>query len=248
MNEETYFGSKKIDKNLKQSLVGKVFSNVASRYDIMNDAMSFGIHRYWKRMLLTQLKNTKYSLLDVAGGTGDIAKLYYQKSKLRDHNPYITICDINNDMLNVGRDKLINNNINNINYLCANAENLSIIDNSFDYYTIAFGIRNVTNIQKALDEAYRVLKPGGKFICLEFAQIDNELLAKIYDFYSFNVIPFMGKVIAGDSDSYKYLVESIRKFPHKEKFLSMIEISGFRECEYINLSNGVCAIWFGYKI
>ena len=237
------FGFKQVEENEKQSLVGKVFSSVASKYDLMNDVMSLGIHRMWKNKLIEQLAPDK-KLLDVAAGTGDIAKRYYKKC----NNPDITLCDINIEMLEQGRNKLLDENIfKGLNFVCANAENLPFEDNSFDYYTIAFGIRNVTNITKALKEAYRVLRPDGKFVCLEFAKVNEPILAKIYDAYSMHIIPKIGEVITGDEASYQYLVESIRTFPKQEIFTQMISDAGFRFCQYQDLSFGVVSLYTGYK-
>lgn len=243
MNKEN-FGFKKVNHSEKQSLVGQVFSSVAQKYDLMNDIMSFGIHRLWKSRLIQELEPNK-SLLDMASGTGDIAKKYYLKSSKHD----ITLCDINSDMLKVGKEKLIDENIfQGLKFVCCNAEELPFEDNSFDYYTIAFGIRNVTNIDKALKEAWRVLRPGGKFICLEFAKLDNKILAKLYDLYSFNIIPKFGKIIANDEESYKYLVESIYNFPPQDQFLGMVTEAGFKLGKFSNLTHGTVALYTGYKI
>ena len=242
--EKINFGFKEINPDEKQNLVAQVFSSVAHKYDLMNDLMSLGIHRFWKAKLIEQLEPNR-SLIDMASGTGDIAKRYYLKSS----NPDITLCDINPDMLQVGKDKLIDENIfQGLKFICCNAEELPFNDMSFDYYTIAFGIRNVTSIDKALKEAWRVLKPGGKFVCLEFAKISNSNLANFYDFYSFNIIPKLGKLIAGDEDSYRYLVESIRKFPPQLEFIQMMENSGLKLSKFHNLTYGVVALYTGYKI
>lgn len=237
------FGFKEVEEKEKQSLVAQVFSSVASKYDLMNDVMSFGIHRMWKNKLIEQLAPDK-KLLDMAAGTGDIAKRYYQKCT----NPDISLCDINIEMLEQGRNRLLDENIfKGLSFTCANAEDLPFKDNSFDYYTIAFGIRNVTDIAKALKEAHRVLKPDGKFICLEFAKVEEPILAKIYDLYSMHFIPKIGGIIAGDESSYQYLVESIRTFPKQEIFTKMIGKAGFRFCQYQNLSFGVVSLYTGYK-
>lgn len=244
MDSKVNFGFKKVDVDAKQNLVEEVFSSVAHKYDLMNDIMSLGIHRLWKAKLIEELEPNK-ALLDMASGTGDIAKRYYQKSS----NPNITLCDINLDMLSTGRDKLIDENIfQGLNFSCCNAEILPFKDLSFDYYTIAFGIRNVTDINKALKEAWRVLRPGGKFVCLEFARVSNQTMAKLYDFYSLNIIPKIGNLIVGDGDSYKYLVESIRTFPSQEEFIRMMSGAGFRVNKFENLTNGVVALYTGYKI
>jgi demethylmenaquinone methyltransferase/2-methoxy-6-polyprenyl-1,4-benzoquinol methylase len=238
------FGFKQVDQLEKQSLVGKVFSSVAHKYDLMNDLMSLGIHRLWKARLVQELRPNK-KLLDMAAGTGDIAKRYYLKSSQAD----ITLCDINIDMLNTGQNRLIDENIfSGLNFVCCNAEELPFADFSFDYYTIAFGIRNVTNIDKALQEAHRVLKPGGKFVCLEFSRVSNQTLAKFYDFYSLNIIPKIGGIIAGDSDSYKYLVESIRMFPAQEEFIQMMDKAGFKLNKFHNLTYGVVSLYIGYRV
>jgi ubiquinone/menaquinone biosynthesis methyltransferase len=244
--DETFFGFKQVSKDQKVSLVKQVFSSVASKYDLMNNVMSLGVHHLWKQRMIEMLSNTKGSLLDVAGGTGDIAKLYLKKSAA--YAPTIVICDLNYAMLSEGRDKAINENIiKGIEWSCGNAESLPFPDNSFDYYTISFGIRNVADIPKALREAYRVLKPGGKFVCLEFSHPTNPHISNLYDLYSFKVIPFVGKVITGDFDSYQYLVESIRKFPTQREFASLIEQAGFAMVNYENLTFGVTALHFGYK-
>jgi demethylmenaquinone methyltransferase/2-methoxy-6-polyprenyl-1,4-benzoquinol methylase len=246
MSEKTFFGFKEVDKSEKESLVRGVFSNVAPKYDIMNDVMSLGIHRLWKDKFIKMLNPVKGSkLLDVAGGTGDIAFRFLKNT----HDGQVTVCDINPEMLEEGRKNAIDKNIlSGIEFICGNAEKLPFDDSSYDYYTIAFGIRNVTNIPAALAEAHRVLKPGGRFMCLEFSHVQNPILAGLYDFYSFKVIPQMGKIVAGDKDSYQYLVESIRKFPRQEKFLQMIEDAGFSQVKYTNLSGGSVAIHSGWKV
>ncbi|MCE3232953.1 MAG: bifunctional demethylmenaquinone methyltransferase/2-methoxy-6-polyprenyl,4-benzoquinol methylase, partial [Rickettsiaceae bacterium] len=211
MSEKTHFGFKEVDKEEKESLVKGVFSSVASKYDIMNDVMSFGVHRIWKDKFISMLAPKDGSrLLDVAGGTGDIAFRFLKSCK----GGGVTVCDINPNMLEEGRKNAIDKNrLNGLEWLCGNAEKLPLPNSSYDYYTIAFGIRNVTDIPAALKEAHRVLKPGGRFMCLEFSKVENSLMANLYDFYSFKVIPQMGKLVANDSESYQYLVESIRKFP-----------------------------------
>lgn len=238
------FGFNKVNSNEKQDLVGKVFSSVASKYDIMNDVMSFGIHRLWKNKLIEQLEPNK-KLLDMAAGTGDIAKRYYKKCT----NPDITLCDINKEMLETGKNRLLDENIfKGLEFICCSAEELPFEDNIFDYYTIAFGIRNVTNVDKALKEAYRVLKPEGKFVCLEFGKLNNAQLAKFYDLYSLNVIPKLGGLIAGDEASYKYLVESIRTFPSQKDFTNLMENAGFKLNQFQDLNFGVSCLYTGYKI
>lgn len=237
------FGFKKVASEEKVKLVEAVFSSVAKKYDLMNDIMSFGIHRIWKDKLIEQLSPDK-KLLDMASGTGDIAKRYYNKCV----NPEITLCDINFDMLVNGKRKLINENIfNGLNYVNANAEILPFKDNSFDYYTIAFGIRNITNMNNALSEAYRVLKPNGKFICLEFSKLSNKTLSKLYDHYTLKIIPKIGSFIADDEDSYRYLAESIKLFPSQDEYIEILKKNGFKNCTYFNLNSGIAAIHIGYK-
>lgn len=244
MNKKTNFGFKKVNATDKQALVGQVFSSVAHKYDLMNDVMSLGVHRLWKCKMIEELKPNK-ALLDMAAGTGDISKLYYKKCT----NPNITVSDINLDMLKTGQAKLIDNNIfKNLKFACSDAESLPFADFSFDYYTIAFGIRNVTNIDKALKEAFRVLRPGGKFVCMEFARVKNQSLAKLYDLYSLNIIPKLGDLIVGDKESYQYLVESIRTFPAQEDFIKMMEEAGFKINKFQNLTGGVVSLYTGYRI
>jgi len=243
-NQETFFGFKKVGMNEKAAMVSDVFSSVASKYDIMNDAMSCGIHRLWKDHFCTMVPNGSMSLLDVAGGTGDIAIRCHKKGI-----PNITICDINNEMLQHGRNKAIDKGIvAGIDYVLGNGEDLPFSSNSFDCYTIAFGIRNVTHIDKVLSEAYRVLKKGGRFLCLEFSKVENPMIQRAYDFYSFSLIPKIGGVIAGNPEAYQYLSESIRKFPDQETFLGMLNRAGFEHTNYTNLSFGIAAIHGGYKL
>jgi len=246
MTKKTHFGYREVDSDKKASMVKGVFSSVAPKYDVMNDFMSAGVHRLWKDDFINKLNPQKDSkLLDVAGGTGDIAFRYLKKAK----GANVTVCDINHEMLKAGRKNAIDRNIlDNIEWVCGDAENLPAPDNYYDYYTIAFGIRNVTNIDKALAEAYRVLKTGGRFMCLEFSKVENPVLAKIYDFYSFNIIPHVGQFVAGDKDSYQYLVESIRKFPSQNEFNKMIAAAGFDNVSYTNLTGGVVAIHSGWKL
>lgn len=243
---KTHFGFKEVDKDEKAPLVKGVFDNVASKYDIMNDAMSMGVHRLWKDKLIKVMNPKDNSkLLDVAGGTGDIAFRFLEAT----NGGSVTVSDINHNMLCNGYKNSIDRNfIENIDWVCADAQNMPVPDNKYGYYTISFGIRNVTDISAALKEAYRVLKPGGRFLCLEFSHVENPVLEKIYDFYSFNIIPKLGKFIASDSESYQYLVESIRKFPKQEQFLKMIEGAGFVRCKYLNLSSGAVAIHSGWKV
>lgn len=248
MTNNTFFGFKSVSQNEKTSLVRNVFASVASKYDIMNDFMSAGVHRLWKREFISQIPDFKGRLLDMASGTGDIARKYYSKAKEDNIIPDITACDASAEMLKEGKNKAIDLGMLGIEYKIAEAENLPFEKDSFDYYTVAFGVRNFTDIAKALKEAYRVLKPGGKFLCLEFSHIKEPILASLYDFYSMNIIPLIGKMVANDEESYKYLVESIRKFPTQEKFKAMIEEVGFKKVDYINLTFGTVAIHSAYKI
>ncbi|HEU5046932.1 MAG TPA: bifunctional demethylmenaquinone methyltransferase/2-methoxy-6-polyprenyl-1,4-benzoquinol methylase UbiE [Rickettsiales bacterium] len=241
----THFGFKTVAEEEKSSLVRDVFDSVASRYDIMNDAMSFGAHRLWKREFVGMVDmRPNLRCLDVAGGTGDIAFRLLDKGA-----ESVTVCDINEAMLTEGRARADNaNRLKGIEFLCADAENLPLPASSFNLYTIAFGIRNVTHIDKVLSEAHRVLAPGGRFMCLEFSHVTHPLLAKAYDAYSFGLIPKMGKLIAGKAEPYQYLVESIRRFPTQGTFSQMIREAGFEQVRYVNLAGGAVAIHSGYKI
>jgi demethylmenaquinone methyltransferase/2-methoxy-6-polyprenyl-1,4-benzoquinol methylase len=227
--------------------VKKVFNNVASRYDLMNDIMSGGMHRLWKKQFVSRIpRRPATKLLDVAGGTGDITLAYMENT--RDLGSEATIYDVNEAMLETGRTKAYDqNNFKNITWKCGPAEELPFKNNSFDAYTISFGLRNVTEKEKALKEAFRVLKPGGTFLCLEFSQVHKASLQKLYDFYSMKVIPLMGKVVAKDEGSYKYLVESIRRFPNQDTLKGMIETAGFSNVIYENLNQGIVAIHQGWK-
>lgn len=241
--ETTHFGYQTVGKGEKTEKVHKVFESVAADYDRMNDAMSGGMHRVWKARFVDLLHpRDGMEILDVAGGTGDIAFRIAKRC-----NAKLTLCDINQEMLNVGMDRAIDKNIHGIEWVCGNAEELPFEDNRFDAYTISFGIRNVTDIPKALKDAYRVLKPGGKIQVLEFSKVRNPLLSKIYDVYSFQAIPRMGELIANDRDSYQYLAESIRRFPDQETFAKMLCDAGFSQVKYFNLTGGVCAIHSGWK-
>lgn len=241
-SHQTHFGFESVDWNDKQQRVGEVFSRVASRYDIMNDAMSLGMHRLWKDTLVNAVTpRAGMDILDMAGGTGDIAK------RMLKRGARVTLCDINADMLTVGRDRLLDAGLNhNLAISTANAESLPFADNRFDAYTIAFGLRNVTDIPAALREAHRVLKPGSSFFCLEFSKPDA-WLAPIYDKYSFHVIPWLGEKIAKDEASYRYLVESIRRFPPQEELCEWMRTAGFQRVSYRNLNGGIVALHRGWK-
>ena len=248
MTNKTFFGFKSVSFQEKTNLVRDVFTSVASKYDIMNDLMSGGMHRLWKKEFIAQIPDFHGKLLDMASGTGDIARKYYAKAKEEGINPEITACDASIEMLKEGRNKAVDAGILDIKYQVTEAEKLPFEDESFDYYTVAFGVRNFTDIPSALKDAYRVLKPGGKFLCLEFSHIQQPILEPLYDFYSMNIIPFIGKIVANDEGSYRYLVESIRKFPTQESFKEMITDSGFSKVNYINLNCGIVAIHVGYKL
>ena len=227
----------------KGKLVNSVFSKVSSKYDLMNDIMSLGIHRLWKEKFIDWLNPQPYTkLIDVASGTGDIASLYYKKVKNFEN---ITCIEPNLEMLNQGKKRL--NIIENINWINAQAEKIPVKDNTFDYYTISYGIRNVSNINLALKEAFRVLKPGGRFLCLEFSKIDNEFLKIIYNQYS-KTIPYVGKFVVGSEKPYKYLIESIEKFYNQEQLAELISNNGFSKVEFRNVSSGISAIHSGWKI
>jgi demethylmenaquinone methyltransferase / 2-methoxy-6-polyprenyl-1,4-benzoquinol methylase len=242
----THFGFETVDAAHKQAKVNAVFDRVVAHYDIMNDLMSAGVHHAWKDRLIDSLHPTDaMHLLDMAGGTGDVAFRFLKRG-----GGQVTISDINQDMLNVGRARSIDMNMEaaRITWQAANAEALPFADNSFDAYTISFGIRNVTHLDKALEEAYRTLKRGGHFLCLEFSHLPHDWLQKAYDAYSFRVIPAIGEAITKDRKAYQYLVESIRQFPKQEAFAEKIRAAGFDNVTYTNLSQGVVAIHSGWKI
>jgi demethylmenaquinone methyltransferase/2-methoxy-6-polyprenyl-1,4-benzoquinol methylase len=246
MDKTTHFGYKEVPTEDKEKLVKGVFDSVASNYDLMNDVMSFGIHRLWKQYAI-DIANVKKgdAILDLASGTGDLIKLYHKKIG---NSGRIVSSDINEAMLDEGKRNLINSGVLGIEFVQANAEKLPFEDNSFDLVSIAFGLRNVTDKDKALSEMFRVLKPGGILIVLEFSKTTNPVLEKIYDAYSFNLIPKFGSWFAGDEDSYQYLAESIRKHPGQETLKQMIIDAGFDMCEYQNLTGGVVAIHKGIKV
>lgn len=252
--EKVDFGFQEVDAKDKQNLVYGVFESVASKYDIMNDFMSFGLHRLWKKTFISHMGICQGdSLLDLAAGSGDISFAFINKAREKKKNVSVTITDINENMLAVAKDRAVDSAVSTregveIDFNIVNAEEIPYPDNSFNFCTIAFGIRNVTDKAKALKEIHRVLKPGGKFQCLEFSHLDNDLMQKIYDQYSFNVIPKMGGVITGDEASYQYLVESIRKFPSAEEFQSMMDEAGFKRTSFEKLTHGVVAIHSGWKV
>jgi demethylmenaquinone methyltransferase/2-methoxy-6-polyprenyl-1,4-benzoquinol methylase len=242
----THFGFKQVPKQEKVALVRNVFDSVASQYDIMNDLMSFGIHRIWKRIAV-QLANVREGehVLDLAGGTGDLTALFEQRVG---KSGRVVLADINAEMLFKGRDRLIDRGLSgNISYAQVNAECLPFADNSFDCVSIGFGLRNVTDKNAALRSMYRVLKPGGRIIVLEFSHPTDPITEKIYDFYSFNLIPKIGSIVAKDEDSYRYLAESIRMHPKQDELKEMMEQAGLERCEYFNLTQGIVAIHRGYK-
>lgn len=242
----THFGFQTVDEKEKAGLVHGVFTNVASRYDIMNDVMSGGVHRLWKDAMMDWLApRDGQRLLDVAGGTGDIAFRFLKRAP----GATATVLDMTEQMLVEGQKRAEATQVGQkLDWVVGDAMALPFEDNSFDVYTISFGIRNVTRIPDALSEAFRVLRPGGRLMVLEFSQLPNDGLQKLYDLYSFNVIPRMGQMIAGDRESYQYLVESIRKFPDQEAFASMIRAAGFERVAYRNLSFGIAALHSGWKI
>ncbi|HEY8065441.1 MAG TPA: bifunctional demethylmenaquinone methyltransferase/2-methoxy-6-polyprenyl-1,4-benzoquinol methylase UbiE [Methylosinus sp.] len=245
----THFGFSEVGLDEKQGLVDDVFHKVARRYDIMNDLMSGGMHRLWKDVFAAKVRPSRHAPfrhLDVAGGTGDIA---FRIAKASGPEAEIVVLDINGDMLDVGRDRAVQRGLSDkVEFVQANAESLPFPDAHFDAYTIAFGIRNVPRIDLALAEAHRVLEPGGRFLCLEFSQVAIPGLDKIYEAYSFNVIPAIGKLVAGDAEPYRYLVESIQRFPRAEEFERMIRHAGFRRTGFERLTGGVVAIHSGWKL
>jgi demethylmenaquinone methyltransferase/2-methoxy-6-polyprenyl-1,4-benzoquinol methylase len=245
MTQKTHFGFKTVDEDAKAGMVHGVFTNVASKYDIMNDAMSMGVHRIWKDAMMDWLAPRKgMKLLDVAGGTGDISFRFLKRAG----GGHATVFDMTQSMLDAGRLRAEAESMqDSLDWVCGDAMALPFEDNTFDAYTISFGIRNVTRIQDAINEAYRVLKPGGRFLVLEFSTIPNPAMQWAYDRYSFNIIPPLGQIIANDRDSYQYLVESIRQFPKQEQFAQMIRDGGFSQVKYRNLSLGIAALHSGWK-
>jgi demethylmenaquinone methyltransferase / 2-methoxy-6-polyprenyl-1,4-benzoquinol methylase len=249
-DETTHFGFKDVELGQKQTLVNDVFRSVARRYDLMNDLMSGGMHRLWKEAMITALNpprtDAPFSLLDVAGGTGDIS---FRAAQSAGSGFHATVCDINIEMLAVGRERAHTRHLDDrVSFVEGNAETLAFPDKSFDAYTIAFGIRNVPRIQLALTEAYRALKPGSRFLCLEFSTVDVPGLDRLYDFFSFNVIPPLGRAVTGDAESYRYLVESIRQFPRPNAFADMIREAGFARVKFDVLSGGIVALHSGWRL
>ena len=245
-DKTTHFGFQDVPEADKAGMVHGVFSRVASKYDIMNDVMSVGIHRIWKDAMMDWLAPRPGQwLLDVAGGTGDVAFRFLKRAP----GASAVVCDLTEPMLIEGRKRAEAESLaQSLDWVVGDAMALPFPDNSFDVYTISFGIRNVTRIPDALAEAFRVLRPGGRLMVLEFSQIPNDLLQKAYDLYSFNVIPVMGQIIAGDRASYQYLVESIRRFPDQETFAALIRTAGFGQVKYRNLSLGIAALHSGWKL
>jgi demethylmenaquinone methyltransferase / 2-methoxy-6-polyprenyl-1,4-benzoquinol methylase len=248
--ETTHFGFRDVAVGDKQALVNDVFHSVARRYDLMNDLMSGGLHRIWKDIMINALNPPRgempFALLDVAGGTGDIA---FRAAKTAGSGFHATVCDINSDMLAVGRERAIARHLDDrVAFVEGNAEALAFPDRHFDAYTIAFGIRNVPRIDLALGEAFRVLRPGSRFLCLEFSTVDVPGLDRIYDLFSFKVIPPLGRVVTGDAESYQYLVESIRKFPRPTAFAEMIRAAGFSRVSWQSLSGGIVALHSGWRL
>ncbi|MGE4063804.1 MAG: bifunctional demethylmenaquinone methyltransferase/2-methoxy-6-polyprenyl-1,4-benzoquinol methylase UbiE [Rhodospirillaceae bacterium] len=244
----THFGYRTVDEHEKAHLVRGVFDSVASKYDLMNDLMSAGIHRLWKTAMVDWLApRAGQSIIDVGGGTGDIATRILARVG-EDAGP-VTVCDINHEMIRVGRDRIIDSGrLEGISWVCGDAERLPFPDMSFEAYTIAFCLRNVTRIDAALGEARRVLKPGGRFLCLEFSRVVVPVLEKLYDAYSFSVLPALGSLVTGDADAYRYLAESIRKFPAQSELLERMAHAGLKECKVRNLSGGIAALHSGWRV
>jgi demethylmenaquinone methyltransferase/2-methoxy-6-polyprenyl-1,4-benzoquinol methylase len=248
--ETTHFGFRDVPLEDKQTLVNEVFHSVASRYDLMNDLMSAGLHRFWKDIMINTLNPPKsdkpFALLDVAGGTGDIA---FRAAKAAGAGFRASVCDINADMLQVGRDRAVKAHLDDrVTFVEGNAEALAFPDRAFDAYTIAFGIRNVPRIDRALTEAFRVLRPGSRFLCLEFSTVNVPGLDRLYDLFSFKVIQSLGRAVTGDAESYQYLVESIRKFARPSAFADTIRGAGFSRVNWQSLSGGIVALHSGWRL
>jgi demethylmenaquinone methyltransferase/2-methoxy-6-polyprenyl-1,4-benzoquinol methylase len=249
-DQTTHFGFRDVALGDKQTLVNDVFHSVASRYDLMNDLMSAGLHRIWKELMIDALNPPRsgapFALLDLAGGTGDIA---FRAAKAAGAGFHAIVCDINADMLEVGRERAMAQHLDDrVSFVEGNAEALAFPDRRFDATTIAFGIRNVPQIERALSEGFRVLKPGGRFLCLEFSSVDVPGLDRLYDLFSFKVIPPLGRAVTGDAESYRYLVESIRKFPRPNAFAEMIRGAGFARASWQSLSGGIVALHSGWRL
>ena len=244
--ERTHFGYREVPADAKRGLVGEVFRSVAGRYDLMNDLMSLGLHRAWKQFALLQSGvRAGGRVLDVAGGTGDMTTRFAARVG---PTGQVVLSDINDAMLAIGRERLVDRGIaGNVEFVRADAENLPFPDNHFDCVSIAFGLRNVTHIDRALAAMYRVLKPGGKLLVLEFSRPTVAALKPVYDAYSFNVLPWLGRVVAGDEASYRYLVESIRRHPDQEQLKTMMQTAGYERVQYYNLSGGIVALHAGHK-
>jgi demethylmenaquinone methyltransferase / 2-methoxy-6-polyprenyl-1,4-benzoquinol methylase len=249
MSDRVSFGFENVPLSDKQAMVDDVFSSVARRYDLMNDLMSGGLHRAWKGAMVSALnpprRGRPWRLLDVAGGTGDVA---FRVSERSDGHADCTVVDVNASMLDVGRARAEKRDLEGVAFVEGNAEALPFESARFDAYAIAFGIRNVPRIETALSEAFRVLKHGGRFLCLEFSAVETPMLDRLYDAYSYNVIPRLGRAVAGDAESYQYLVESIRTFPNQERFAAMIRDAGFQRVSYRNFSGGIAALHSGWKL
>jgi demethylmenaquinone methyltransferase/2-methoxy-6-polyprenyl-1,4-benzoquinol methylase len=247
---DTHFGFREVPLGDKQAMVDDVFRSVAHRYDLMNDLMSAGVHRAWKAAMITALNpprsETPFTLLDLAGGTGDIA---FRAAEAAGTGFRAIVCDINAEMLHVGRERATARHLEDrVSFVDGNAERLIFADKAFDACTIAFGIRNVPRIDVALREIYRVLKPGGRFLCLEFSSVDMPGLDKLYELYSFNIIPELGRMVTGDAESYRYLVESIRKFPRPNAFADMMRKAGFARAKWDVMSGGIVALHSGWRL
>ena len=247
MEDKTHFGYQTVETSKKKQLVGQVFDSVADRYDVMNDLMSFGIHRLWKRFTINQTGvRAGQSVLDLAGGTGDLALKLHQRVGPSGN---VMLSDINASMLSVGRDRMIDSGVaGNMQYALADAEQLPFAENSFHCVTMAFGLRNATDKQRALNSIFSTLKPGGRLLVLEFSKPILPVLSKAYDAYSFSALPAMGKLVANDAESYRYLAESIRQHPDQETLLGMMQTAGFERCEYHNMTGGIVALHKGFKL
>jgi demethylmenaquinone methyltransferase / 2-methoxy-6-polyprenyl-1,4-benzoquinol methylase len=247
-NAKASFGFADVAGETKQGLVNEVFAKVARRYDLMNDLMSGGLHRLWKSELLAWLAPPKsavsYALLDVAGGTGDVALRFVRDAG---KGASAVVCDISAEMIEVGRARG-EKEADRLSFVRGNAEALPFVKASFDAYTIAFGMRNLIHFEAALAEAFRVLKPGGRFLCLEFSSVEVPVLNRLYDAYSFGAIPILGGLVTGDSASYRYLVESIRRFPDQRTFMGLIENAGFEQARYRNLTGGIAALHSAWRL